>query len=102
MGKVARFLKTDEAREAAGRSGYSCIEDFQPDDHPQRIGVSMRGWYTVDELKGKLADLEYVQAAFDKWCRTAPVAEVEGDTFFERNAGRVHALALGVEPEDRS
>ena len=94
-GAVARFLKT-EAAERALRSGHTRIADYIVDDGEGRIGLSFRGHYTVAEVRALLGDLEALQTAYDEWKFTTPIAQVEGDTFFEDNAGRIAALAWGV------
>jgi hypothetical protein len=116
---VSRFLRTAVAAAAAGHSGNSRIEDFSPDSDG-RVGRTFSGAYTVEEVRALLADLERVQRAYVVWaggsvchnracpneardnspychdCGARPLAQVEGDTFFERNAGNVAARSFGV------
>jgi hypothetical protein len=62
---AAAFLETEAALKAAQHSGYSRIEDFQPDENGDFIGTSMGGHYTVAEMAAKLDDLRRVQHAFE-------------------------------------
>lgn len=61
---IKEFLTTAVAVEAANYSGNSSIHSFVPDSDG-RIGVTMSGSYTVEEMRAKLADLEHIQHAFN-------------------------------------
>jgi hypothetical protein len=63
---VVSFLTTEEAREAAERSGHSRIHDFRADSDG-RVGRGFSGDYTVEEVRALLGDLERVQAACDRY-----------------------------------
>lgn len=86
---VSQFLQSEAFQGIALE--YAPPEAFKSDENPQRVTCHFSGNYTVDEVKGTLADLTRVQAAYDAALKLAEWAY--GHNTHIAVAMAIHAMA---------